>query len=219
MDNKQNFLDRVLSSFGGQGANQGQQIAFNQVATDLGYSPTDIALELSKQQSADAVNSSIDSSSTPFGNDSTVYGNTKSGGKYPVTQAFGNRSGVEVFSKGINTGVDIGAPKNTPVFLPNGKWKVVNAFNGAKNGYVGDNENSGYGNSVLVQNLDTGEQLRFSHLNSVNVPSDVMTGGQAIGLSGATGNVTGPHVDIEYKTPTGQLSDFLNTSYAKEVGL
>lgn len=217
MDNRQALLDQTLSSFGGQSPNAGQQVAFNQVAGDLGYSPTDIALELSKQQSADSVNSSLGIDS--FGSDSSVKSPSATLKGYPITQAFGNKSNVEVFSKGVNSGVDIGVPKNTPVFLPSGNWKVLSAFNGAKSGYVGDNENSGYGNSVYVQNVDTGEKLRFSHLNTVNVPSSVMQGGQAVGLSGATGNVTGPHLDLEYYTPTGQLANFLNTSYAKEIGL
>ncbi len=216
---RQSLLDQTLSQFGGQNANPGQQIAFKQVATDLGYNPTDIALELSKQQSADAINSSLGISSGNSGGDSSIHSNISSLKGFPITQAFGNKNGVEVFSHGVNTGADIGTPENTPVFLPKGKWKVLNAYSGAKGGYVGDSENSGYGNSVYLQNLDTGEKLRFSHLNSVNVPSDTMQGGEAVGMTGATGNVTGPHLDVEYHNPAGQLSDFLTSPYAQQLGL
>lgn len=177
---------------------------------------TKLALDIARQNSADAVNQSLgmDSYSGP---ETGKGGNI---GNFPITQPFGNKNaGVEVFSHGVNSGVDIGVPKNTPVALPNGKWKVISAFNGAKNGYVGDNENSGYGNSVLVKNIDTGETLRFSHLNQIHIPSDTLEGGQVIGLSGRTGNTTGPHLDLEYKDAQGKLGDFMQTPYASSLGL
>lgn len=209
------LLSQVLGNFGGASANMGQQIALSQVTKDLGYTPSQVALAM--QQSANAVNSSLGIQPT-LGNNAQTTSATLKG--FPITQPFGNiNPSVEKFSKGVNTGVDIGVPQNTPVALPQGKWQVVSAFNGAKNGYIGDNENSGYGNSVLVKNVDTGETLRFSHLSQLNIPSEIMTGGQVVGLSGRTGNTTGPHLDVEYKNANGQLGDFLQTQYAKEVGL
>lgn len=209
------LLNQVIQNFGGDKMNPGQQIAVNQVSGDLGFNPQQVALALAQRNSADAVNSSLDFSGSP------ISGKSGSLKGFPVTQPYGNvNPGVERFSRGgVNTGVDIGVPKNTPVSLPSGQWKVLKAFNGAKSGYVGDNENSGYGNSILVQNLDTGEQLRFSHLNQLNIPSEVMKGGQIIGLSGATGNVTGPHLDITYKDAKGNLGDFMSTPYANQLGL
>ncbi len=214
-------FDQVYNAFGGQNMSAGQQVGFGQVTQDLGLSPVQVALEMAKKTSADAVNSSLESVpdfSSPISGQSAKL-QPKSLKGYPITQQFGNKSGVEVFSHGVNTGVDIGVPKNTPIALPEGTWKVVSAFSGAKNGYVGDNENSGYGNSVLVRNIDTGETLRFSHLNSVNLPSDTLKGGDVIGLSGRTGNTTGNHLDLEYKNSNGQLGDFLQTNYAKSLGL
>jgi murein DD-endopeptidase MepM/ murein hydrolase activator NlpD len=219
MDNTANpalrsTAEKIYQNLGGDNMNQGQQMAFNEAAKTIGVDPVQIALELSKQQSANAVNSSLGIST-----DSSIH-NPSSLKGYPITQQFGNYNpGIERFSNGVNSGVDIGVPANTPIFLPNGNWKVLSAFNGAKSGYIGDNENSGYGNSVYVQNVDTGEKLRFSHLNSINVPSDIMTGGQAVGLSGRTGNTSGNHLDLEYYNKTGQLADFLNTSYANSLGL
>lgn len=206
------IFNQVYNLLGGQNMNQGQQMALSQVSSDLGLSPVQIATELAKQQSADTINNSL--GIAPTSNQSAYLKG------FPITQQFGVvNPQTEVFSKGINTGVDIGVPKNTPVSLPNGKWQVVSAFNGAKGGYIGDNENQGYGNSVVVKNVDTGETLRFSHLSQLNIPSDTLQGGQVIGLSGATGNVTGPHLDVEYHNSKGQLQDFLSTPYAKEVGL
>lgn len=134
----------------------------------------------------------------------------------PVTQNYGNSNpGVEVFSHGINTGADLGTKVGTPVSLPAGRWQVLEAYDKAKNGYIGDNENSGYGNSVKVKNLATGETLRFSHLSKVSpIPGQILQGGQ-IGDTGATGNVTGPHLDLEYTNEKGQLEDVLKSSYGK----
>ena len=62
-------------------------------------------------------------------------------------------------------GIDIGVNEGTPVHLPQGNWKVESVYNNARGkGYIGNGENSGYGNSVLARNLDTGEAYRFSHL-------------------------------------------------------
>lgn len=140
-----------------------------------------------------------------------------------VTQRFGNvNPSVEVFNKrGINTGTDFSTPIGTPVAVPPGRWRVVDAFGGAKgHGYIGNNVNSGYGNSVLVVNEDTGEKMRFSHLSRVSVqPNSVVEGGSVIGLTGATGNVTGPHLDLEYYDANGQATDILRSIYAQFLGI
>lgn len=137
----------------------------------------------------------------------------------PITQAFGNvNPGVEVFNKsGTNTGTDFGVKEGTPVVLPSGRWRVVSSFNQARGpGHIGDNTNSGYGNSILVQNMDTGEKLRYSHLSQVGVRPGDLVGGQVIGLSGRTGNVTGPHLDLEYYDAKGKLGDPLKSPYMQQ---
>jgi murein DD-endopeptidase MepM/ murein hydrolase activator NlpD len=140
-------------------------------------------------------------------------------GDYAVTQAFGVRNpAIEVFSKGgINTGLDIGTPENTGLFGLPGKWRVDEAFSGAKGrGRIGDATNSGYGNSVLITNLETGEQFRFSHLNGLNVkPGQMLSAGQLFAATGATGNVTGPHLDIEYRNARGQMADPMSNPYLR----
>lgn len=137
----------------------------------------------------------------------------------PITQVFGQKSKFDVFSGGVNYGVDFGIKEGTPVGLPAGQWEVVEAFGGAGNrGFIGDNTNRGYGNSVLVKNAKTGETLRLSHLQRVNVrPGQVIPGGTIIGASGATGNVTGAHLDVEYKDQSGRLRDVLKTPYANQL--
>lgn len=138
-----------------------------------------------------------------------------------ITQGFGNvNPAVERFSGGVNYGTDIGVPEGTTVTLPQGKWQIVDAFNGAKgSGYIGNGENKGYGNSVLARNQQTGEQLRFSHLSQVGVkPGQTIDGGTVIGKTGATGNVTGPHLDLEYYNQSGKLADVMQSLYRQFLG-
>lgn len=139
-----------------------------------------------------------------------------------ITQQFGNRNAIEKYSKGVNYGTDIAVPKGTPVALPPGEWKVIESFNGATASGSNNSQggiNRGYGNSVLVQNAQTGEKLRMSHLSQVGVqPGQVINGGSVIAKTGATGNVhgtTGEHLDLEYYTPQGQIADVLKTRYAR----
>lgn len=68
----------------------------------------------------------------------------------------------------------------------------------------------------MLQNLDTGEKIRFSHLSQVGVKTGDIVGGQPVGLSGATGNVTGPHLDVEYYDKKGKLSDVMKSPYLKD---
>lgn len=131
--------------------------------------------------------------------------------KGPITQGFMNYNpGVEKFSGGYNYGVDIGVPTGTKVATPQGKWKVVEV---SDNGSM----NRGYGNSVFLQNVDTGEKLRFSHLNKILglQPGQEINGNQVFGETGATGNVTGPHLDLEYYDRMGKLGDVLKTQYGR----
>lgn len=134
-----------------------------------------------------------------------------------VSQRFGNRNNIEVFSRGINTGTDFAVKTGTPVALPQGKWQVVEAFNRARQGgFIGNKDNNGYGNSVLVRNLETGETLRFSHLSKIGVnPGQQLQGGVTFATSGNSGNSTGPHLDIEFRNANGRLNDVLTSRFAR----
>ena len=124
-----------------------------------------------------------------------------------------------MFSGGINYGVDFATGENTPITAPEGEWEVVDAKGGATTrGYIGNKTNSGYGNTAVLRNKQTGESIRLSHLNKLGIKlGQTVKGGNVIGLSGATGNVTGPHLDVEYRTPKNRLSDILKTGYAKQL--
>ena len=98
--------------------------------------------------------------------------------------------------------------------MPQGNWKIVSTADGFQGGNLKDFKKTPYGNSILVQNTDTGEKLRYSHLSDVGVsPGDVVGGGSMIGKTGATGNVSGAHLDLEYYTPKGQIADVMMTPY------
>ena len=135
-----------------------------------------------------------------------------------VTTPFGAKSGADVFSGGINYGVDLGASYGTMIAAPlEGQWEVTKAFGGAdpKGGFIGNSANSGYGNSIEIRNMLTGETLKYSHLSVVAVrPGQIIKGGEAIGKSGNSGNSNGAHLDLEYRKSEGQpLSDVMKSKY------
>lgn len=164
-----------------------------------------------KNQRQSPYNELGDTTEGNYDYDSTLNQNSILPSRFGVTQSFMNYNPeVEKYSGGYNYGVDFGAPEGTQVALPTGVWKVKNATLGSFN--------SGYGNSVLVENEETGEQLRFSHLSRLNTaPGARLRGGSVIGFTGKTGNVTGPHLDLEYITKGGKHADILKSRYANEL--
>lgn len=121
---------------------------------------------------------------------------------------------IEPTKGGKNIGTDIAVPKGTEIAVPQGEWKVVDTKTGVKGGNIKDYKKTPYGNSILVQNTETGEKLRYSHLSEVAVKNgDILDTGTYIGKSGATGNVTGAHLDLEYYTGKGTLADVMKSPY------
>lgn len=132
-------------------------------------------------------------------------------GDQSINQKYGNYNPkVEKYSGGINRGVDVSAKEGDKVAAPGGgRWKAVEV-------YAGGGMNQGWGNSVMLQNMKTGEKLRFSHLGDVKVePGQEIEQGDVFGTIGTTGNITGPHGDIEYYDATGRLQDFMKSIYRR----
>ena len=108
-----------------------------------------------------------------------------------VTQAFGCTTLVlepfDPFCPGrhIHTGIDLAAPTGT---------EVHSATAGlARTGF----DPNGAGNYVLVE-VDGRTRVFYCHLSAFRVRSgDSVSPGQVIGLVGATGLATGPHVHFE----------------------
>lgn len=126
---------------------------------------------------------------------------------------------------GVNRGTDFAGEAGTAVSLPEGNWRVVESRNDVKGRMTGNfsqASNQGWGNSVVVENLETGEKLRMSHMQYGSVPDlkpgQEISGGTVIGAIGNTGNTrgtTGNHLDVEYYNSNGQRGDVLNTRYAE----
>jgi murein DD-endopeptidase MepM/ murein hydrolase activator NlpD len=121
------------------------------------------------------------------------------------------RYGGVFFDDQVHTGVDIPAPKGTPVIAA-GDGKVIWAGWGLYRGVMGDRSDP-YGQAVVIRH-DFGYQgMRlytvYGHLDRVDISlgTHVLLGDQ-IGLLGDTGFVTGPHLHFEVRA--GE-SDFHRT--------
>lgn len=67
--------------------------------------------------------------------------------------------------------------------------------------------NDGYGNAVVIDTGD-GYHVLLGHLESIGVRvGQAVSAGDPLGLSGSTGNSTGPHLHLEVDGPNGQSVD------------
>lgn len=107
-------------------------------------------------------------------------------GEYPITQKYGEIiPGVTINNK-PHTGIDYGCPYGTPI-LASAEGTVISA------GW----DTTGYGLCVIIQHPDRKATL-YAHLSKVYVnKGDKVRQGQEIGLSGASGNITGAHLHFE----------------------
>ncbi|MFB7474414.1 peptidoglycan DD-metalloendopeptidase family protein [Kitasatospora sp. NPDC056184] len=112
-----------------------------------------------------------------------------------------------MWSSGHHTGADFVAATGTPLrAIANGT--VVKAGNGGA-----------YGNEVEIKLAD-GKYAQYAHLSSIGVKvGQAVTAGQQIGLSGATGNVTGPHLHFEVRTGSEYGSDIDPIAYLRAHGV
>ncbi|WP_405812195.1 LysM peptidoglycan-binding domain-containing M23 family metallopeptidase [Streptomyces sp. NBC_01520] len=111
------------------------------------------------------------------------------------------------WSSGYHTGSDFQAASGTGV-RSIGPGTVVSA------GWSGS-----YGNEVVIQHSD-GMYSQYAHLSSLGVSAgQTVTGGQQIGLSGSTGNSTGPHLHFEVRTGPSYGSDVDPIAYLRSHGV
>ncbi|MFD7129120.1 MULTISPECIES: LysM peptidoglycan-binding domain-containing M23 family metallopeptidase [Streptomyces] len=111
------------------------------------------------------------------------------------------------WSSGYHTGSDFQAASGTPV-LAIGPGTVVSAGNSGS-----------YGNEVVIKHED-GMYSQYAHQSSLNVSvGQTVTGGQQIGLSGSTGNSTGPHLHFEVRTGPSYGSDIDPIAYLRQHGV
>ncbi|MBT2364547.1 peptidoglycan DD-metalloendopeptidase family protein [Streptomyces sp. ISL-10] len=117
------------------------------------------------------------------------------------------RASGAMWSSGYHTGVDFIAGSGTSVKSV-GPGTVVSA------GWSGS-----YGNEVVIQHGD-GTYSQYAHLSSLSVSSgQSVSGGEQIGLSGSTGNSTGPHLHFEIRTSPSYGSDIDPVAYLRQHGV
>ncbi|NLU69191.1 transglycosylase family protein [Streptomyces sp. HNM0574] len=111
------------------------------------------------------------------------------------------------WSSGSHTGVDFSASSGTPVKAVT-SGTVVNAGDGGA-----------YGNQVVIRH-DDGKFSQYGHLTSSSVQvGQKVDAGDRIGLSGSTGNSTGPHLHFEIRTGPDYGSDIDPVQYLKQNGV
>ncbi|MFF6912290.1 peptidoglycan DD-metalloendopeptidase family protein [Streptomyces sp. NPDC012466] len=119
----------------------------------------------------------------------------------------GYKASSGLWSSGSHTGVDFHAATGTSVHAV-GAGTVVEA------GWGGS-----YGNQVVIK-MNDGTYTQYGHLSSIGVSvGQQVTPGQQIGLSGATGNVTGPHLHFEARTSPEYGSDIDPVAYLRSHGV
>lgn len=106
---------------------------------------------------------------------------------YAITASYGQKG--RLWSSGYHTGVDYAFPEGTPVISNVSGIAYVNTKGAA------------YGTHVTVVD-DNGYSFLFAHLSRADVSNgQAVSKGVQLGLSGSTGNVSGPHLHYEVRDP------------------
>ncbi|MGW0880212.1 transglycosylase family protein [Streptomyces sp. NPDC002671] len=119
----------------------------------------------------------------------------------------GYREAGSHWSLGYHTGIDFLVPTGTSVKAA-GAGQVVAA------GWGGS-----YGYQVVIRHAD-GHYSEYGHLSAISVRAGQnVSEGQRIGRSGATGNVTGPHLHFEVRTGPGFGTDVDPVAWLRAGGV
>ncbi|MDH6515182.1 murein DD-endopeptidase MepM/ murein hydrolase activator NlpD [Streptomyces sp. SAI-135] len=160
-----------------------------------------------KTEKAEPKKASSNSTTATRSSDTT---SSSSGFTLPVSGATvgtGYRVAGSMWSSGYHTGVDFVVPTGTSL-------KAVGAGTVVSAGWGG-----AYGNQVVIKLAD-GYYAQYAHLSQLSVSAgQAVTAGQQVGLSGATGNVTGPHLHFEIRTTPDYGSDVDPVAYLRSKGV
>ncbi|MGA5321699.1 M23 family metallopeptidase [Streptomyces seoulensis] len=128
----------------------------------------------------------------------------------PVTGSYVStayQSSSSLWSSGSHTGIDFHAASGTAVHAAGAGTVVSTGWGGA------------YGNEIVIRMAD-GMYTQYGHLSSIGVTvGQRVVPGQQIALSGATGNVTGPHLHFEARTGPDYGSDVDPVAYLRKHGV
>ncbi|MCX5561348.1 M23 family metallopeptidase [Streptomyces sp. NBC_00038] len=124
----------------------------------------------------------------------------------PVTGSYistGYKTGGSLWSSGSHTGIDFHAASGTSVHAVGSGTVVEAGWGGA------------YGNNIVIK-MNDGTYTQYGHLSSIGVSvGQTVTPGRQIGLSGSTGNTTGPHLHFEARTTAEYGSDIDPVAYLR----
>jgi|GEM_PF-5942539 len=126
----------------------------------------------------------------------------------PAPQRTGTAYGVpgKMWKAGHHTGIDLLCPTGTPIVAA-ADGKVLHAGKNSATGW-----GAAYGTHVIIESKVAGKTYRhlYAHLSKTSVKAGATVRiGQEIGKSGATGNVTGPHLHFEVRVS--------NYAYGRDV--
>ncbi|MCX4884070.1 M23 family metallopeptidase [Streptomyces sp. NBC_00847] len=128
----------------------------------------------------------------------------------PISNSYvstGYKTGGSLWSSGSHTGIDFHAASGTAVHAVGAGTVVETGWGGA------------YGNQIVIRMHD-GTYTQYGHLSSIGVSvGQTVVPGQQIGVSGATGNTTGPHLHFEARTTAEYGSDIDPVAYLRSHGV
>ncbi|MFJ3089324.1 M23 family metallopeptidase [Streptomyces sp. NPDC086838] len=125
-------------------------------------------------------------------------------GSYVTT---GYKSSGSLWSSGSHSGIDFHAASGSSVVAVGAGTVVEAGWGGA------------YGNNIVLRMTD-GTYTQYGHLSSIGVAvGQSVAAGQQIGLSGSTGNSTGPHLHFEARTTPSYGSDMDPVAYLRAHGV
>lgn len=105
----------------------------------------------------------------------------------PVTSEYGYRIHPVYGTRKLHSGLDVSAPKGTPIAAAQGGTVLLAGTQG------------GYGNVVIVDHGD-GVSTLYGHMSKINVSKGQQVNrGDVVGLVGATGTATGNHLHFEVR--------------------
>ncbi|MFF8914295.1 peptidoglycan DD-metalloendopeptidase family protein [Streptomyces sp. NPDC015032] len=125
----------------------------------------------------------------------------------PGNHTTGYRASGSNWSSGSHTGIDFPVFTGTSVKAITSGTVVTAGWGGA------------YGNQVVIKHAD-GHYSQYGHLSSISVAAgQSVSTGQQIGLSGSTGNATGPHLHFEVRTGPAYGSDINPIAFLASHGI
>lgn len=207
-DNPSLILPGMKLTLGGKAWGHASTTASHTATPSKAPSKAPAKTEAKAPAATNASSSSSDTSASDQTSTSADQGSS-SGYVHPVpgnhTTAY--RASGANWSSGSHTGIDFPVSTGTSVKAITSGTVVTAGWGGA------------YGNEVVIKHAD-GHYSQYGHMSSLSVSAgQTVTAGQQVGLSGATGNATGPHLHFEIRTGPAYGSDVDPIAYLASHGI